>query len=159
MYLSAVTSGRAADATSAMAERQRGALAPVRALLRLLGVEAILLWVAVLTKRRVLVYGADVDAVQDAVRSAGLLGAWHRASFDFLRPLTTLSDEEVADLRTATAYVAGTVDPQAAHRRDLYDLAVDRPPAPHCDVDHRTTHCVDVERARTDSPARCATAQ
>ena len=95
-------------------------------LLRSLGVESVLVWVGVLCKKRVLVYGGDVDAVQDAVRSAGLLGAWHRQSFDFLRPLCLLRDEEVADLKAAGVYVAGTVDPQASLRRDLYDIAIDR---------------------------------
>ena len=95
-------------------------------LLRSLGVESVLVWVAVLCKRRVLVHGGDVESVQEAVRCAGLLGSWHRRSFDFLRPLVLLREEELADLKAAGVYVAGTVDPQASLRRDLYDLAIDR---------------------------------
>ena len=119
--------------TSAVLSAPRAVLnaAVVRAaLIRQLGVEVILVWVAVLCKRRLLLCGGDVDSVQEAVRSAALLGASHRQSFDFLRPLTTLRDDEVGDLRQSGHYIAGCVDPQAMHRRDLYDLAVDR--QTHC---------------------------
>jgi hypothetical protein len=100
----------------------------VAGLLRLLGVESILLWVAVLCKKRVLVYGTSVDEVQEMVRAAVLIGSWHRRplSFDLLRPLVTMRDEEVAELKAAAVYIAGTVDSAAVHRRDVYDILVDR---------------------------------
>jgi hypothetical protein len=106
----------------------------LREVLRSFGAESVILWVAVLLKKRVLVYGGDggdgVARMQRAVRALPQLSfhrgpeAWHA-----LRPLVTCDcADEIADLEAAQGFIAGTVDPdfrsQHASMIDLYvDLA------------------------------------
>lgn len=118
------------------------------------GVEAALLWNALLQKKRVVVVcGSSLSALLATVRALPQL-MWARQvgtaaqthpchglslsasltrlclvagyqNWSILRPFVTMSEPELAELRAAGVYVAGFMDPAIAERTDLYDLLVD----------------------------------
>ena len=109
----------------------------LREILRNFGAESVILWVAMLLKKRVVVYaggsGDELALVQRAVRALPQL-TFHRGpdAWRALRPLVTCDcPDGIADLETAAqegGFVAGTCDPdfrsQHAGMIDLYvDLA------------------------------------
>eukprot|EP00457_Paulinella_chromatophora_P011964 gb/GEZN01012133.1/.p1 GENE.gb/GEZN01012133.1/~~gb/GEZN01012133.1/.p1 ORF type:complete len:347 (+),score=34.62 gb/GEZN01012133.1/:22-1041(+) len=106
---------------------QRAILSPVKHIFDLFGVEAILIWVAVLLKKRILVYSGDIAQLNSFTRSLPLLGAFHRKNWGLLRPYITMSTEELEDLKTTGVYIAGTKDSSAATKKNLYDIYVDIP--------------------------------
>jgi len=87
-------------------------------LVRLFGVEAVLLWNAVVLKKRILVRGGaarDLPQVMRVVRSLPLL-AWHRRDWSVARPCVvadgpTAAAEVGGDLAKAGVFIAGFVDP------------------------------------------------
>lgn len=46
-------------------------------------------------------------------------------NWNLLRPLCTLSEEEIKELTTAGIYIAGFVDPLIKSRQDLWDVLID----------------------------------
>lgn len=95
-------------------------------LLEILGVEFVVLWNAMLLKKRVLVVAETVDSLYPVIRSLPLL-SWHRQDFSILRPLVRADDEHLEDLQSAGVFVAGTLDTSLASRSDLYDVLLSLP--------------------------------
>jgi len=94
-------------------------------LVKMFGIEIILIWNAVLMKKRVVVFGDKLSVLLRVMRGIPLL-VWHRQNWNILRPYVTLSTEEIdGDLQTAGVYCAGFVDPNVKSREDLFDLLVD----------------------------------
>jgi len=130
-YLSVLTTGSLkAGANHAGFEEKahddrRALLSPVKETFELFGADTILIWTAMLLKKRVFVYANKVSELLPVIRSFPLIGAWHRLDWDILRPLVTLLDVELDDLRAAGVFVAGFTDPSAANRKELHDLFVD----------------------------------
>lgn len=94
-------------------------------LLNLFGMESILVWVAILLKKRIMIYSPDLTTLLLIVRCCPCLGSWHRQNFDLLRPYNTLSPLEISELQSAGVYVCGVTQPQAVNRTELYDIWAD----------------------------------
>jgi len=93
--------------------------------LKALKEQFVMLWMAMLLKKRVVVYCPNLEQLQLIVRTMPLL-VWHRENFDVLRPLVNLSEVEIADL--SGHFVAGFTDESckaAGHK--LYDVLLDVP--------------------------------
>ena len=98
---------------------------PFKALVRMFGLEIVLLWTALMMKKRVAVYSEELPPLLRVIRGFPLL-VWHRRDFDTLYPYTRLSCElEVKELQSAMVYTAGFTDPEILGRDDMYDLLVD----------------------------------
>lgn len=125
-FLSVQIKGRYGQAYVAADHDPRKALlvSNVKDLISAFGLEFILVWTALLMKKRIAVYGASVGDVLEAVRGLPVL-VWHRQDWGLLRPWVTLDDEQLHDLRTAGVYVAGFTDPGVRALPDLYDLLID----------------------------------
>lgn len=93
-------------------------------IVRLFGEEVILLWVAMLTKKRVIVYAEKLGILLKVIRAIPLL-VWHRQNWNILRPYVTLTQPEIAEISAAGVFVAGFTDPALKSRENLYDLYVD----------------------------------
>jgi len=109
----------------------------IKHLVPALGVEFIVVWTALLMKKRVAVYGAAVTDVLAAVRGLPAL-VWHRQDWSgrLLRPWVTLDpDSQLAELEQAGVFVAGFTDPGVRALPDLYDVLVD--------LDQRTVRVMD----------------
>jgi hypothetical protein len=89
-----------------------------------LGDEIVLVWSALLLKKRVFIYCDRLVTLLKFIRACPLL-IWHRQNWNILRPYCTLSPLEIADLTSAAVYCAGFVDSAAKNREDLYDILID----------------------------------
>jgi len=89
------------------------------------GVHAVLIWTAMLLKKRVVVVGDSSEQVLATVRVLPQF-VWSRQNWALLRPLVTPSEAELADLEAAGVYVAGFLEDSGAKGwPGLWDLLVD----------------------------------
>jgi len=91
---------------------------------RMFGDEFVILWSALIMKKRVVVYSDKPSLLLKVIRSFPLL-VWHRQNWDLLRPFMTLSEPEIKDIKQSKIYVAGFVEEEVRDREDLYDIFVD----------------------------------
>jgi hypothetical protein len=131
-YLNVYSKGKASCGDNgafddASYDPRRALIAPVHELLLAYGIEAIVIWVAVLSKKRIFVYHDKASDVIAAVRSILLLGGWHRQNFSVLRPLCTTSDTEMQDIGALPHVVAGFTNPDVQSMTNNYDLFLDIP--------------------------------
>jgi len=93
-------------------------------IIRMFGEDSVLLWVAFLTKKRVVVYADKLGVLLKLIRGLPLL-VWHRQNWNILRPFVTMSSQELTDLTSAGVYCAGFIDPAVKSQQSLYDIFVD----------------------------------
>ncbi|KAJ9585821.1 hypothetical protein L9F63_020523 [Diploptera punctata] len=98
----------------------------VRELIRVFGLETILIYTALLLKKRIIVYHHSLEALLKWMSSFPAL-MWHRKAADILFPWIDLVPEELLDLKSHTSYVAGCRDSDVGTRTDLYDVLVNLP--------------------------------
>ena len=96
----------------------------LKEVVNLFGEQSVLIWTAMLLKKRVIVYGEDLVALLRVVRSIPIF-VWHRQSWDQMRPYVNTSKLELEDLRKAGVYVAGFTKSIIKTQNDLYDLFLD----------------------------------
>jgi len=83
------------------------------------------LWSALLMKKRVAVYGPNLEALLTFVRALPLF-VLHRQDWNLLRPNVDIKNPlEIEDLERTGVYIAGSTSPQIKQKEDLYDLFVD----------------------------------
>jgi len=86
---------------------------------------SIQIWLAVLLKKRVVVYGERWSEVFPIVRVLPQF-AWVRGDWSILRPMVMLSSElQRKELEASGVYIAGVTDPSIHGRTELYDVLVD----------------------------------
>lgn len=89
------------------------------------GLSSVLIWNAMLLKKRIVVVGETPEHVSGVVRVLPQL-AWARQNTAILRPLCTPSAAELTDLSSAGYYCAGFLETSGVKSRtDLWDLLVD----------------------------------
>lgn len=104
---------------------RRALISPIKGLLSMFGTDIMIIWTAMLQKKRVFVYSSDINELLNVVRALPLIGAWHRLDFSILRPFVLLNPLQLGELKSAGVYVAGFNDIQAQNKSDLYDLFID----------------------------------
>jgi len=107
----------------------------IKEVIKMFGLEVILLWVAMLLKKRVVVYSDRLSALMNVVRTTPLF-VWHRQNWGLLRPYVTVSDVELNDLKQCGTFVAGFTDQQIKTNEQLYDVFVDIPSQSITVADH-----------------------
>jgi hypothetical protein len=95
----------------------------LKELSNMLGVEMVVLWNAILLKKRILVVGDNIDILLNVVRTLPQL-AWHRKDWSILRPLVSSDQEHIDDLTHCGVFIAGTMDNTLAMKNDLYDVVL-----------------------------------
>jgi Stabilization of polarity axis len=97
----------------------------VKDVTRLFGAPVILLWTALMMKKRVAVYSDRLTTLLRLIRGFPVF-VWHRQDWRVLRPHVDLaSDGEIESLHAAGNYCAGFTDPAVKARSDLWDVLVD----------------------------------
>ncbi len=92
-------------------------------LVQKIGVEIVIIWNAVLLKKRILVVSDNVAYLQQTLRSLPLL-VRHRRDFSILRPIVRNEPEHIEDLTSSGVFIAGTLDASLVARGDLFDVIV-----------------------------------
>lgn len=95
------------------------------------GMEIVLLWNAILLKKRILVIDENYNSLMSTMRTLPQL-CFHRKDWNILRPLVTSDQVYIDDLKTNGIFIAGTLDMALLSSSDLYDVVVSM-------VDHRIT--------------------
>jgi len=139
-YLSVFTTGKIncshGTFVDADFDNRRAAISPLKEMFDTFGLETIVVWVAILLKKRIFVYSDKLIDLLALVRSFPLLGSWHRQNMDILRPYMGLTELELKDLSTTGVYVAGFTDSQCINHKEFYDLYVDIPGRSYVIGDH-----------------------
>jgi hypothetical protein len=126
-YLSVFARGAVGSFNVSGFDIQHSMLAgPLKESILLFGDTFILLWVAMLLKKRIAVYCDETPRLLQFLRCLPLL-VWHRRNFDLLHPLVQLQSDQLEDLTSRGVYCAGFTDDSVKVRGDLYDVLVDLP--------------------------------
>ncbi|KYQ92658.1 FAM45 family protein [Tieghemostelium lacteum] len=96
----------------------------IKDIITLFGDEIILIWSAMIMKKRIVVYSEKMSSLLKVIRAFPLLVS-HRQNWNILRPYVTMSDLELKDLTTTGIYCAGFTDPSIKSHEDYYDILVD----------------------------------
>ena len=106
------------------------------------GIESIIIYNALLLKKKVVVYAPRLDTLLDFCRYDGIeihcftVGyvcvlfrvlpqfVWHRQNWNIVYPNMSIDEFELEGLQGHGTYVAGFTDPAVEARTDLYDLFV-----------------------------------
>lgn len=87
----------------------------------MLGLQCVVLWNAVLLKKRILVIGDTLPLVMKVVRTLPLL-CWHRQDWNILRPVVRSDADQLSDLSNSGVFIAGTLDTTLEMKSDIYDV-------------------------------------
>ncbi|XP_008320405.1 DENN domain-containing protein 10 [Cynoglossus semilaevis] len=90
------------------------------------GMETIILYTAVMLKKRIVVHHPRIEALLEFTRVLPAL-SWHRKDWSILHPYVDLNDTEVEDLQKCPGYIAGFVEPEVVNRPELFDVYVNLP--------------------------------
>jgi len=128
-YLSVVTKGSCSNDEDGLFlvkdfdPRMSYVASPISDVINIFGVETILIYTALLLKKKVVVYSPKLESLLDISRALPLL-VWHRQNWIILHPYVHLEDEELERLSSSITYVAGFTDASVESRTELYDLFV-----------------------------------
>ncbi|XP_062518581.1 DENN domain-containing protein 10-like [Corticium candelabrum] len=98
----------------------------IKDVINVFGVETILIYTALLLKKRIVVFHPDLVPLLRIVRALPVL-VWQRQNWNIVYPHVEINDVEVADLKLAAPYVAGFTDPAIESHTELYDVFVNVP--------------------------------
>ncbi|XP_038070968.1 DENN domain-containing protein 10-like [Patiria miniata] len=134
-YLSVVTKGSCLSEDNGMFQvqdfdmRKAFAAASVKDVINKFEMESILIYTALLLKKRIAVYHSKVEDLLHFVRALPCL-VWHRQNWSLLYPYMDLeSEDEIQELKSTSSYVAGFTNEAIESRTDLFDLFVNIPSA------------------------------
>lgn len=90
------------------------------------GSDIIVLYNAVMLKKRILVYGepTSLHKLMSVVRTLPQL-AWHRQDWSILRPIVSDDAAHIDDLSSSGVFIAGTIDESLIRNQDLFDVVLD----------------------------------
>ncbi|XP_043470901.1 DENN domain-containing protein 10-like [Leptopilina heterotoma] len=98
----------------------------VRELIKTFELETILIYTALLLKKKIIVYHHSVEQLLKWIQTFPALMTHHRVSL-YLRPWVDLVEDELLELKSHQYYVMGCTDSSISSKTELYDLLVNLP--------------------------------
>jgi len=97
----------------------------IKSVIKMFGLDVILIYTALVLKRRVVVYHHKLDPLLQFIRVLPVF-VWHRPdAYQMLYPCVELSSTtEIQDLQSHTHYIAGFLESDVQSGSDLYDIYV-----------------------------------
>jgi len=99
---------------------------PAKDIVKTFGLETILIYTALLLKKRIVVYHHRLDTLLWFVRALPAF-VWHRQDWNIIYPYMELTPSDVSELMSLSTYIAGFRDAAVEGRTELYDLFVNLP--------------------------------
>merc|ERR1712232_808698 len=96
----------------------------IKDIIKIFGIEIILLWNALMMKKRIIVFCDKSSTLLRAIRAFPLF-IWHRRDWDLLHPYVHMNDNEIEELFKARVYCAGFINPEIKSKVNLYDIFID----------------------------------
>lgn len=133
-YLSVVTRGMCSSdengkfLVSDYSKQQAFSRSCVKEIIQTFGMETILIYTAILLKKRIAVYYPP-HSLRDLLEFTRSIPAfaWHRQNWSVVHPYVQLNDTDINNLQTNSHYVAGFTEAAVEGRSDLYDIFVHVP--------------------------------
>ncbi|XP_033114866.1 DENN domain-containing protein 10-like [Anneissia japonica] len=131
-YLSVLTKGSCASENNGtflvkdFDVRKAYAESNLRDLIEMFGMETILIYTAMLLKRKVAVYHSNVQDLLAFTRSLPAL-VWHRQNWSIMSPYVHLKAQELESLNGNSILLMGFTDADVESHTELYDLYVNLP--------------------------------
>lgn len=124
-YLSLFGTGKYQNFINSDYDPRHAKVAPINSIVSIFGNHSVLIWTAMLLKKRIVVYSDNIIELMNLIRAFPCF-VWFRQNWDLLRPLTQFDNEiDTEDLKKAVVYVAGTIDPHIKSDSKWFDLLVD----------------------------------
>ncbi|CAB3987504.1 Hypothetical predicted protein [Paramuricea clavata] len=127
-YLAVMTKGSCETAgeeifdISNFAPRKAFLSASIKDVINIFGVETILIYTAVLLKKKIVFYSPRIETLLNITRAIPQL-VWHRQNWNILHPLIDSNDEtDIQNLTSTRYYIAGFTDASVENRNELYDI-------------------------------------
>ncbi len=111
-------------ANDAFDDRRALIASSIKSVVTRFGAGSVLFWMAILLKKRILIYSDNLKDLLSLIRTFPLW-AWHRQDWGTLRPLVCLGEAELKDLNDTSVYVAGCTDSRCSSKANYFDLLVD----------------------------------
>ncbi|GFR01467.1 DENN domain-containing protein 10 [Trichonephila clavata] len=99
---------------------------PAKDVVKIFGLETILIYTALLLKKRIVVYHHRLDSLLWFVRALPAF-MWHRQDWSIIYPYMQLTNVEISELLSLQTYIAGFRDAAVEGRTELYDVFVNLP--------------------------------
>eukprot|EP01094_Clydonella_sp_ATCC50884_P013640 TRINITY_DN2390_c1_g1_i1.p1 TRINITY_DN2390_c1_g1~~TRINITY_DN2390_c1_g1_i1.p1 ORF type:complete len:381 (-),score=109.80 TRINITY_DN2390_c1_g1_i1:186-1328(-) len=97
---------------------------PLKDVIAMLGMESILVWTALMMRKRIVVFCDRLSVLLKVIRAFPLFVS-HRQDWDILRPFVNCENVEIDEMKKQGVYCAGFTDNAILSRTDLYDIYVD----------------------------------
>jgi len=97
---------------------------PIKDIIKMFGLHIILLWCALIMKKRIVVYSDNLELLLKIIRGIPLF-VWHRQDWEVLRPYVTMSTAQLEELSASGVYIAGFTDSSIKMKKEYYDLLID----------------------------------
>ncbi|XP_071089986.1 DENN domain-containing protein 10-like [Haliotis cracherodii] len=108
--------------------RKAYAKSNVKNVVQTLGLETILLYTALMLKKRIAIYFPPHSLADLLVFTRSLPAlVWHRQNWSIVYPYVSLTSIELEGLKAVSHYVAGFTEAEVEGRPDLYDVFVNGP--------------------------------
>lgn len=96
---------------------------PIKDIIKMFGLETIIIYTAIILKKRVIVYHHKLNILLNYVRALTAL-SMHKPQWEYFFPFMELTPAEVAELSEMPHYLAGFRDASVEGRLELYDVFV-----------------------------------
>ena len=88
------------------------------------GEDIIVIWNAIVLKKRIIVYSDSIKLLQDVIPTL-IFMVKHRNNFDIMRPIISTAPIFLTDLTSAGVYIAGTIESSTLrHYEDICDIMI-----------------------------------